>query len=190
VSQIKLILTESVHALGEAGDLVSVKPGYARNYLLRQGKAILATESRVKELEHHRRIVAEKAAKAMLDLQATKKALEALRIEISARAGEGGRLFGSVTSAQIADKLAAQGYEVDRRRIDLREPIKEVGDHSVPLKLHREIVAKLAVTVIGEAGPPPEEEIEETPDEGRERRRRSRDDDREAARSDDEDEDE
>jgi large subunit ribosomal protein L9 len=186
VSQIKLILTESVHSLGEAGDLVSVKPGYARNFLLRQGKAMLATESRVKELEHRRRIAAEKAARAMKDLQATRKALEAIRVEITARAGEAGRLFGSVTSAQIAEKLAAQGFEIDRRRIDLRDPIKEVGDHAVPVKLHREIVAKVTVHVIGEAGPPPEE-IEETPDEDR---RRSRDDERESSRSDDEDEDE
>jgi large subunit ribosomal protein L9 len=187
VSQIKLILTESVHSLGEAGDLVSVKPGYARNYLLRQGKAIPATESRVKELEHHKRIVADKAARAMKDLEATRKALEGIRIEISARAGGEGKLFGSVTSAQIAEKLAAQGYEIDRRRIELREPIKEVGEHRVPVKLHRDIVAKLAVTVIGEGGPPPEEEAEEEP---AETRRRSRDDEREASRSDDEDDDE
>jgi large subunit ribosomal protein L9 len=187
VSHIKLILTESVHSLGEAGDLVSVKPGYARNFLLRRGKAIVATESRVQELEHHKRIVAEKAARAMKDLQATKKALEAVRIEITARAGDAGKLFGSVTSAQIAEKLAAQGFEIDRRRIELRDPIKEVGEHAVPVKLHREIVAKIAVTVIGEAGPPPEEELEEEPAGNR---RRSRDDDREPSRSDDDDEDE
>jgi large subunit ribosomal protein L9 len=187
VNHIQLILTESVHNLGEAGDLVSVKPGYARNFLLRQGKAILATESRVLELEHHKRIVAEKAARALVDLRATKQALEAIRIEISARAGEAGKLFGSVTSAQIADQLVAKGFAIDRRRVELREPIKEVGEHAVPVKLHREIVAKLVVTVIGEAGPPPEEEAEEAPAEDR---RRRRDDDRETSRSDDEDEDE
>ena len=130
-----------------------MKPGYARNYLLRQGKAMLATETRVNELEHRKRIATETAARAMKDLQATRRALEAIRVEITARAGEGGRLFGSVTSAQIAEKLAAQGFEIDRRRIDLREAIKEVGDHAVPVKLHREIVAS-TVQVIGEAGPP------------------------------------
>src|SRR5574342_472359 len=103
MSSVKLILKESVHNLGEAGDVVSVKPGYARNYLLPQGKAIPATESRVRELEHHRRILAEKAAKELKDLRSRKDQIEALTLEISARAGEGGRLFGSVTSAQIAE---------------------------------------------------------------------------------------
>lgn len=159
MSQVKLILTESVHNLGEAGDVVSVRPGYARNYLLPQGKAIPATETRVAQLEHHRRIVAEKAAKALKDLRARKDALEAQPYEISARAGEGGRLFGSVTSAQIAELLAARGFEVDRRRIDLREAIKEVGDHSVPVKLHREVVARIVVRVVAvDAAPEVEEE--------------------------------
>ncbi|MGH0031190.1 MAG: 50S ribosomal protein L9 [Myxococcota bacterium] len=158
MSQVKLILKESVHSLGEAGDLVSVKPGFARNFLLPQGKAILATESRVRELEHHKRIVAEKAAKELSNLQETKKKLEGLRIEIGARAGEEGKLFGSVTTVQIAQQLAEQGYEVDRRRIDLKDAIKELGEHAVPVKLHREIVAELTVVVTSEGGPPPEPE--------------------------------
>jgi large subunit ribosomal protein L9 len=176
VSSVKLILKESVHNLGEAGDVVSVKPGYARNYLLPQGKAIPATESRVAELEHHKRILAEKAAKELKDLRG------ALAIEIHARAGEGGRLFGSVTSAQIAEALAAQGHEIDRRRIDLRDPIKEVGKHSVPVKLHREVVAKLSVNVVAvEAAPEEEDErLEPADDDRRGRRRREREEDDEA----------
>jgi len=180
MSPVKLILTESVHNLGEAGDVVNVKPGYARNYLLPQGKAIPATDSRVKELEHHKRIVAEKAAKALKDVRARKDALEALPLEIGARAGEGGRLFGSVTSAQIAELLAQKGQEVDRRRIDLREPIKEVGEHSVAIKLHREVVAriKLKVVAIDAAPEEREEEPEETrSDEETRERREDRDED-------------
>jgi large subunit ribosomal protein L9 len=159
MSAVKLILTESVHNLGEAGDVVNVKPGYARNFLLPQGKAIPATASRVKELEHHRRILAEKASKELKDLRSRKDQLEAQGLEISARAGEGGRLFGSVTSAQIAELLLARGFEVDRRRIELREPIKQVGEHTVPVKLHREVVARIKLKVVAVESAP--EEIEE-----------------------------
>jgi len=185
MANVKLILVESIHRLGEAGDLVSVKPGFARNFLLPQGKALLATESRVKEFEHKRRIAEEKAAKEMKDLQAVKSRLEALSISIGARAGESGKLFGSVTAAQIADKIEAAGLKVDRRRIDLRDPIKEVGEHKVAVKLLKELVAYVAVTVVAEGGPSPEDE-EETPEDRDDRRgRRRRDDD-----DDDDDDDE
>jgi large subunit ribosomal protein L9 len=182
VSQVKLILKESVHSLGEAGDLVSVKPGYARNYLLPEGKAILATASRVKELEHHKRIVAEKAAKELANLQETKGQVEALSLVISARAGEEGKLFGSVTSAQIAEQLAEKGFAIDRRRIELRDAIKELGDHRVPVKLHRELVATLTVRVTSEGAPPAEadddlDEDDHAPQEPRRRRNRDDDDD-------------
>jgi len=178
MANVKLILVESIHSLGEAGDLVSVKPGFARNYLLPQGKAMLATESRVKELEHKRRIAEEKAARELKDLQAVKKQLEALRIEIGARAGESGKLFGSVTAPQIAERVEAAGLPIDRRRIDLREPIKEVGEHKVAVRLLRELVAELTVVVVAEGGPSPEDEpTVEEPDEGRGRRSRRRDDD-------------
>jgi large subunit ribosomal protein L9 len=181
VANVKLILVQSIHRLGEAGDLVSVKPGFARNYLLPQGKALLATEGRVKELEHKKRIAEERAAKELHDLQAVKKQLEALKIEIGARAGDSGKLFGSVTAAQIAERVEAAGLPIDRRRIDLREPIKEVGDHKVTVRLLRELSATLNIHVVAEAGPAAEEE--ETPQDEREDRRRRR-------RDEDEDEDE
>ena len=175
MSQVKLILKESVHNLGEAGDVVQVKPGYARNFLLPQGKAIPATETRVRELEHHKRIVAEKVAKDMKDIRSRKDALEALPLEITARAGEEGRLFGSVTSVQIAELLAQHGFEVDRRRIDLREPIKETGEHTVPLKLHRDVVARLKLRVVAVSAAAEEpEEREEEPEAREEERRRER----------------
>src|SRR5262249_15933190 len=184
MANVKLILVESIHRLGEAGDLVSVKPGFARNYLLPQGKALLATESRVKEFEHKRRIAEEKAAREQKDLQAIKARLEALKIEIGARAGESGKLFGSVTAAQIADKIEAAGIDVDRRRIDLREPIKEVGEHKVAVKLLRELIAHLSITVIAEGGPSPEDEeiVEEVDDRRNRRRRRDDDEDEEDER--------
>ena len=173
MANVKLILVESIHRLGEAGDLVSVKPGFARNYLLPQGKALLATESRVKEFEHKRRIAEEKATREQKDLELVKQRLEALKIQIGARAGESGKLFGSVTSAQIADKIEAAGIKVDRRRIDLRDPIKEVGEHKIAVKLLRELVAQLSVIVVAEGGPSPEDETpEEEVDDRRGRRRR------------------
>jgi len=185
MANVKLILVESIHRLGEAGDLVSVKPGFARNFLLPQGKALLATESRVKEFEHKRRIAEEKAARELKDLQAVKKQIESLRIEIGARAGESGKLFGSVTTAQIADKVEAAGLKIDRRRIDLREPIKEVGEHKVSVKLLRELIAQLTIVVVAEGGPSPEDEdVQEEIEARRGRRRRDHDDDDE----DDEDE--
>ena len=148
--QVKLILTESVHSLGEAGDLVSVKPGFARNFLLPQRKAILATQSRVRELEHNRRIVADKAAKALQDLGAAKARLDQVRVEVTARAGEEGKLFGSVTAAHIAERLLEQGFEIDRRRIELREPIKELGEYRVPVRLHSDLTAEVSLKVSAE----------------------------------------
>jgi large subunit ribosomal protein L9 len=188
MSQVKLILTEAVHPLGEAGDLVRVKPGYARNYLLAQGKAILATDSRIKELEHNKRVVAEKAARALKDLHAAKAKLDAVKLEVTARAGAEGKLFGSVTSSQIAEHLRERGFEIDRRRIDLREPIKEVGEHDVAIKLHREVQASIKLVVIADGTPAPEEDLDAEDHDDREQRRRrheDRDEDEEGAESDD-----
>jgi large subunit ribosomal protein L9 len=147
MAQVKLILRESVPSLGEAGDLVSVKPGYARNYLLPQGLALLATETRMREVEHHKRVVAEKVARELKSLGAVRDKLAATPLQISAQAGEGGKLFGSVTSAQIAELLEARGFEIDRRKIVLAEPIKSLGEHKVPIKLHRGLTAEVTVVV-------------------------------------------
>jgi large subunit ribosomal protein L9 len=159
---VKLILREDVPSLGDAGELVNVKPGYARNYLIPQGKAIFATEAKVKELEHHRRVVEAKLAKELASLDAVRKHVEGLELHVKARAGEEGKLFGSVTALQIAELLADKGVEVDRRRVLLSEPIKELGAHTVPVKLHRDLVAQLRVTVSPEdsGAPPPAEPSE------------------------------
>lgn len=147
MAQTKLILNEDVGKLGAAGDLVAVKPGYARNFLLPQGKAILATDARVTELEHLKRQIAEKVAKERKTLEFEKARIEQLSLEVTAQAGEGGKLFGSVTAMQVAELLAEKGVEVDRRKIDLAEPIKEIGEHSVAIKLKGDIVANVTVKV-------------------------------------------
>ncbi len=145
--QVTLILREPVPSLGAAGDVVKVKPGFARNFLIPQGKAAVATAAGVQELEHHKRVVAERVTKELKGLQAVRDRIESLSLEVVACVGEEGKLFGSVTVLQIAEQLAAQGVEVDRRKIDLPEPIKEAGEHSVPIKLHRDVVANVRVKV-------------------------------------------
>jgi large subunit ribosomal protein L9 len=152
MAQIQLILNEDVPNLGDAGDVVKVKPGFARNFLLPQGKAILATKEKVAEIEHHKRIIAERVAREMKNLEGTKKAMEKLALEIEMQAGSEGKLFGSVTNTAIAELLAAEGYEVDRRKITLSEPIKSVGDHTVPVKLKGTLVAQVKLTVKAAAG--------------------------------------
>ncbi|MDH3211394.1 MAG: 50S ribosomal protein L9 [Myxococcales bacterium] len=148
---VKLILRESVPSLGEAGDLVDVKVGFARNYLLPKQKAILATEARVREIEHHKRVVMEKVVKEMKSLEAVRDRLQATRLEVAARVGEEGKLFGSVTAAQIAELLAEKGFDIERRKIALDEPIKEAGEHRVSIRLHRDVIAEVALTVLPEA---------------------------------------
>ena len=147
---VNLILQEDVPALGDAGDLVKTKVGYARNYLLPKGKAILATESKIQQLEHNKRVVEEKLAKQLKDLSALRDRLQNLSLSIAAKSGEEGKLFGSVTSAQVAALISEKGFEIDRRKIVLSEPIREVGDHKVPIRLRGELVAEVTVSVIAE----------------------------------------
>ena len=163
MAQIKLILREDVEKLGQAGDLVAVKPGYARNYLLRKGMASLATAARVKELEHHRRVIAEQQAKALTDLEAVKRKIESLTLEVEAQAGDEGKLFGSVTMQNVADLLAAKGVKIDRRKLQGDGAIKSIGEHELSLRLHREVVAKVkvVVTASGVVASPPEEADED-----------------------------
>lgn len=149
--QVKVILSEAIQGLGEAGDLVGVKVGYARNYLLPQGKALLATESKVRELEHHKRVVTEKAARDLNDLKALRDRLESVALEVTARVGEEGKLFGSVTTAHIAELLAEKGYPIDRRKIHLSEPLREIGDHVVPIRLQSDLTAEVALKISAES---------------------------------------
>jgi large subunit ribosomal protein L9 len=146
---VRVILREDVPSLGHAGDLVQVKPGFARNYLIPEGKAVAATDASVRELEHQKRVIAEKVRRELEVLEQERRKIEGVVVEITAQAGEEGRLFGSVTSAQIAEHLAERGLEIDRRRIDLAEPIKTVGEHDVVVRLHRQVTATVKVKVVG-----------------------------------------
>jgi len=147
MARVKVILREDIPRLGDAGEVVDVRPGFARNFLLPQGKAILATEASVNALEHHQRVISEKTTRERKTLEAEKARIEAIVLEIAVQVGEEGKLFGSVTAAQIAELLGAKGVTVDRRKIELADPIREAGEHSVPLRLHREVIARVRLTV-------------------------------------------
>ena len=149
--QVKVILREAVPSLGAAGDLVGVKVGYARNYLLPQGKALLATESKVRQLEHHKRVVTERAARSLKDLEALRDRLQSLALEVTARVGEEGKLFGSITTANIAGLLAEKGFSIDRRKIHLAEPLREAGDHVVPIRLGSGLTAEVPLKISAES---------------------------------------
>ena len=147
MSAIDVILRENVAKLGSAGDLVSVKPGYARNYLVPGGMAILATHANVKALEHNKRVISEKLAKDLKDLRATSHKLKSMVLEVKRRAGEDGKLFGSVTTQNIAELIAEKGLKIDRRKIVLPDSIKEVGEHAIGIKLHSEIDTSVKLIV-------------------------------------------
>jgi len=167
MSDIQLILREDVMNLGEAGDLVHVKPGYARNFLVPQGKADLATKSNLKRLEHQKRVISEKLAKELKDVKAVAGKFQGMVLEIEANAGSEGKLFGSVTAAQISQLLAERGIEIDRRRITLAEPIRSVGEHIVSLKLHRDFSVDIKIQVHGTQAPQQVLDEVEEPEAGR-----------------------
>ena len=160
----RLILTEDVPKLGVAGEVVRVRPGYGRNYLIPQGKAQLATAGRVSELEHHRRVIDEKVQKEITTHQAVAAELGKVELSFEMQSNEEGRLFGSVTNGDIQERLGSLGFEVERRKIELSEPIKQVGEHEVNLRLHREVQVPIVVTVVSVGAPAeaPEEEEELT----------------------------
>jgi large subunit ribosomal protein L9 len=149
---VKVILREDVPNLGDAGEIVSVKPGFARNYLLPQELAYEATESSVRRLEQERERAEQRARRDYLEARRQASQLEELSITFQARAGEESKLFGSITSADIADRLKEQGldFQVDRKQIDLSEPIKSLGVHNVPIRLHAEVRPEIKVWVIKE----------------------------------------
>jgi large subunit ribosomal protein L9 len=143
----EVILKEEVSHLGGIGDVVKVKPGYARNFLIPRGLAVLADRRNLGQLEHERRVAADKRERAFRQAQTLAEKLRSLRVALRARAGDEGKLFGSVTNIDIEQALAAQGITVDRRRIRLDEPIKTLGDHRVPVQLGHGIEGELVVTV-------------------------------------------
>ena len=149
---IEVILKEHVEHLGERGDVVKVAPGYARNYLLPRQLALAVTAGNKKQIEHEKKIAAQKASEEKAVAQALATRFAQTEVTLTRRAGENQQLFGSVTSADIAEALAAQGFEVDRRKIQLPDAIKAIGEHSVPVRLHREVTAQVKVIVAAEGG--------------------------------------
>jgi large subunit ribosomal protein L9 len=150
---IELILKDEVEHLGERGDIVKVAPGYARNYLLPRKLAVAVTAGNRKQIEYEKKIAAAKAAEARAVAQALATRFAQVEVLVTRKAGENQQLFGSVTAADIAEALAAQGFDVDKRRIQLRDPIKQVGEQQVPVKLHRDVTASVKVVVAAENPP-------------------------------------
>lgn len=144
----EVILREDVQHLGHIGDLVKVRPGYARNYLIPRGLATVADRRNLAALEHEKRIVEEKRKRAMSAAEALVKKLAATKVTIAARAGEEGKLFGSVTNMDIERALAEAGMPVERRRIRLDEPIKTLGEHKVTVTLAAGVQGDVTVTVV------------------------------------------
>ncbi len=143
----KVILADDVRGLGHRGETVTVKPGYARNFLLPQGFAYEATAANVRRLGEEGKKYDEKMLQGKAVAEEAAKKVEGLTVAIAKKAGEEGHLYGSVTASEIADALAAKSIEVDRRRIELAEPIRRLGSHTVHVRLHRDVVATLTVDV-------------------------------------------
>ena len=143
----KVILADDVRGLGHRGETVTVKPGYARNFLFPQGMAYEATDANVRRLSEEKKKYDEKMLREKAVASEAAGKVEGLTVTISKKAGEEGHLYGSVTASEIADALSAKSIEVDRRRIELAEPIRRVGSHTVHVRLHKDVVATLTVQV-------------------------------------------
>jgi len=143
----EIILKEDVPSLGKAGQIVKVREGYGRNFLLPSKKAVLANPKNVKELEHYKKMIAAKQSKLAKQANEVKAKLDQFIVNLSKEVGEEGKLFGSVTSQEIAEALRLAGFSVDKRSIHLAEPIRALGDFQVSIKLHSEVNADVKVVV-------------------------------------------
>jgi large subunit ribosomal protein L9 len=146
----EVILREHVDNLGRRGDVVKVTPGYARNYLLPRKLALPVTENNKRQIERERKLAEARDAEERSGAEAVAGRLAALDIEIARRVGENDTLYGSVTSADIAQALQAKGFEIDKRKISLSEPLKALGETSVPVKIHRDVTAQVKVRVVAD----------------------------------------
>ena len=146
----KIILKEDIANLGYKDDVVEVKSGYGRNYLIPQGKAVIASESALKQLAENLKQRAHKIAKIKADAEAKAATLEGVSLTISAKASANGSIYGSVGSAQIAEELAKLGHEVDRKIIVVKESVKEIGSYVAVVKLHKEVSVEIAFEVVAE----------------------------------------
>jgi large subunit ribosomal protein L9 len=150
----KVILMQDVTNLGEVGEVVEVAGGYGRNYLVPQGLAIAATARNKRQLEHQQRLREQQIAKARKAAAGLAEQLRGVTCSFTRKSAEEGRLFGSVTSMDIVEQLKASGIELDRRRVQLDQPIRSVGQHSVPVRLPGDLTAEVKVTVVAEATEP------------------------------------
>ena len=146
----EVILREDIRSLGKAGELVKVKPGYARNFLLPRGLAYEATEGNRRRVQSEAKSRAARASAERTEAEALAARIGSVSITLARKVGEGDRLFGSVTAQDLADAAAAQGVTLDRRRIELEQPIKHLGQHTVPVRLHADVHAELRLTVVPE----------------------------------------
>jgi large subunit ribosomal protein L9 len=147
----KVILLEDVRNLGKSGDSVTIKPGYGRNYLLPRNMALAATPANLQVFANEKKALDKKQARLRGEAQTAADKITALTLTISRLSGEDGKLFGSVTNGDVAAALKEQGVEVDKRKIEMHEPIKTLGEHAVPLHLHHDIVISLKVVVAAQA---------------------------------------
>jgi large subunit ribosomal protein L9 len=147
----KIILREDVRDLGHSGDMVTVKDGYARNYLLPKKLAVVASNKNVRQLEHEKAVIEARSAKLRASAEEEAKKINSVQVTIARKVGEQDKLYGSVTALDIAEAMAAKGVEIDRRDLSLPEPIKSLGSYEVELRLHRDVVAKVKVEVTAEA---------------------------------------
>jgi large subunit ribosomal protein L9 len=147
----RLILTQDVKKLGKKGDIVSVAEGYGRNFLIPRGLALEATKASLRSLEHSKTVQQVKASREEREATALAERLSQLEITLQAKTGEAGRLFGSVTAQDIASAIGkAAGVEVDKRRVELPDPIKSLGQYLVPVKLYQGVTAEVTVKVVSE----------------------------------------
>jgi len=145
-----VVLRERIEKLGERGEVVAVKPGYARNYLLPKRKAVLATPHNVRQVEQEKAAAVRREAIEKNESEMLAQQLAEVSLQFTRKVGEQDVLYGSVTSLDIGESLHEKGFEIDRRKIDLEEPLKSLGGHNVPIKLHREVTAVVSVEVLRE----------------------------------------
>lgn len=148
----KVVLRQDVDNLGDRGQVVNVAPGFARNYLFPKGLAMEATAGNLRTLELQKKVWMKREAREADAARAVAATIAGVKLTVAKKAGENDTLYGSVTSAEIAELLAAQGIDIDRRKIQMREPIKTLGTFSVPIKIHRQVTADVAVEVVPDAG--------------------------------------
>lgn len=147
----KVVLRQDVDNLGDRGQVVNVAPGYARNFLFPKGLALTATDGNLRSIEMQKKVWAVREAKEAEDARKIAAHIAGLKIETAKKVGENEALYGSVTSQEIADLLAAKGVAVDRRKIQLKEPIRSLGTFEVPIKIHRQVVATVSLNVVAES---------------------------------------